>query len=226
MQTTESRCWDTLRMSREDCTIKQWFREKWSELIIRENCHPMKGFVLILTQLPLWISLSASIRNLCYMLPYPTSQALKTVTELSQEGIAWIPNLAVADPYYILPVVMGTCNLINIEFNYMMRVKEPTRLQRISLNVFRGISLLLFPIAAIVPSGMSLYWATSSVFGLFQNILIVSPRVRRFFRIEETETELQHPYRHVFNSMKARIPRKVVETSSIPKKSTSSVRKK
>ncbi|XP_011309765.1 mitochondrial inner membrane protein COX18 [Fopius arisanus] len=187
------------------------FRDKWNELIVKENCHPMKGFVLIMTQLPLWICLSAAIRNLCYMLPYPTPLAQRTLTELSHEGIVWFSNLAVADPYFILPITMGVCNLINIEFNYMMRVQKPTRIQRITLNVFRGISVILVPIASIVPSGMSLYWAISSVFGLLQNIFIVSPRVRRFFRIEETEHELQRPYKHVLNRVRAQVPLKTIQ---------------
>ncbi|XP_015110629.1 cytochrome c oxidase assembly protein COX18, mitochondrial [Diachasma alloeum] len=202
------------------------FRDKWHELIVRDNCHPMKGFVLLMTQLPLWICLSAAVRNLCYVLPYPTPLAQRTFMELSHEGIAWFSNLAAADPYYILPITMGLCNLINIEFNYMMRVKEPTVIQRVSLYVFRGISLVLVPIASIVPSGMSLYWATSSAFGLFQNMFIVAPRVRRFFRIEETENELQHPYKHVLNNFKARIPGKIVKIPEIPGKSSASVKKK
>jgi len=44
-------------------------KKQWNKLIVRENCHPAKASLLILVQIPLWISLSMSIRNLCYMLP-------------------------------------------------------------------------------------------------------------------------------------------------------------
>lgn len=44
-------------------------KKQWNKLIVRENCHPAKASILVLVQIPLWISLSMSIRNLCYMLP-------------------------------------------------------------------------------------------------------------------------------------------------------------
>lgn len=44
-------------------------KKQWNKLIVRENCHPAKASILVLAQIPLWISLSMSIRNLCYMLP-------------------------------------------------------------------------------------------------------------------------------------------------------------
>lgn len=44
-------------------------KKQWNKLIVRENCHPAKASILVLVQIPLWISLSMSIRNLCYILP-------------------------------------------------------------------------------------------------------------------------------------------------------------
>ncbi|KAG8036953.1 hypothetical protein G9C98_004275 [Cotesia typhae] len=47
-------------------------KKQWDQLIIRDNCHPMKGMIIVIFQVPLWVMLSASIRNICFMLPYPT----------------------------------------------------------------------------------------------------------------------------------------------------------
>lgn len=34
------------------------------EIYVRENCHPAKGSVLLLVQLPLWITMSLALRNM------------------------------------------------------------------------------------------------------------------------------------------------------------------
>lgn len=49
---------------------------------------------------------------------------------------------------------------------------------------------------------MSLYWVTSSAYGLVQNFIVVSPRIRRFVRIPETEMELKQPYKHFHDNVK------------------------
>ncbi|XP_024937992.1 uncharacterized protein LOC107265307 isoform X2 [Cephus cinctus] len=43
---------------------------QWNKLIVRDNCHPMKGAILVIVQIPLWVILSITLRNLCYMLPH------------------------------------------------------------------------------------------------------------------------------------------------------------
>lgn len=49
---------------------------------------------------------------------------------------------------------------------------------------------------------LTLYWATSSVFGLVQNVVIISPKVRRFCRIPQTPSELENPYQQVISGFK------------------------
>lgn len=44
-------------------------RKQLKNLIIRDNCHPAKASLLLWVQIPMWICLSASLRNLVYMLP-------------------------------------------------------------------------------------------------------------------------------------------------------------
>lgn len=79
----------------------------------------------------------------------------------------------------------------------------------------------MIPIAASVPSVLTflfifkqnfqyevllqclvLYWTTSSAFGLIQNLILLSPKVRRFFRIPKTANELQKPYTHIIGRIK------------------------
>lgn len=91
-------------------------KKQWNALIVRENCHPLKTFVVIWGQLPLWIIQSMALRNLLGMLPDPTTmQAKVAYAELTMGGLAWFPNLTELDSSWILPVTLGALNLAIIE---------------------------------------------------------------------------------------------------------------
>jgi membrane protein insertase Oxa1/YidC/SpoIIIJ len=47
--------------------------QQWNNLIVRDNCHPAKSTVVLLFQIPLWITQSWAIRNLIYVQPDPSS---------------------------------------------------------------------------------------------------------------------------------------------------------
>uniref|UniRef100_A0A1A9ZF30 Membrane insertase YidC/Oxa/ALB C-terminal domain-containing protein n=1 Tax=Glossina pallidipes TaxID=7398 RepID=A0A1A9ZF30_GLOPL len=180
-------------------------RKQWKTLIIRENCHPAKTFIVLWGQIPLWIFQSVALRNLVNMLPDPTSlQAQIVVTEMTIGGFGWIPNLTEVDSSYILPVTLGIINLAIIEVQSMIRTRPPTRFQKFVTNIFRGLSLLMVPIACTVPSALTVYWVTSSCYGLTQNLLLMSPTARRAFRITKTPSELENPYKHLWLRVKQR----------------------
>ncbi|XP_029171298.1 cytochrome c oxidase assembly protein COX18, mitochondrial isoform X2 [Nylanderia fulva] len=168
-------------------------KKQWNKLIIRENCHPAKASILVLAQIPLWISLSMSIRNLCYMLPKQNVDAYTIYQQFITDGFLWLTNLTVADPF-VLPVAMGLFNLAIIEITYMNRVKELTKWKKYLTYFFRITAIGMIPIAMYVPSCVSLYWATSSAFGLFQNLVLLSPKLRRFARVPRTTSESPNPY--------------------------------
>uniref|UniRef100_A0A1A9VEA3 Membrane insertase YidC/Oxa/ALB C-terminal domain-containing protein n=1 Tax=Glossina austeni TaxID=7395 RepID=A0A1A9VEA3_GLOAU len=180
-------------------------RKQWKTLIIRENCHPAKTFIVLWGQIPLWIFQSVALRNLVNMLPDPTSlQAQIVVTEMTIGGFGWIPNLTEVDNSYILPVTLGIINLAIIEVQSMIRTRPPTRFQKFVTNIFRGLSLLMVPIACTVPSALTVYWVSSSCYGLTQNLLLMSPTARRAFRITKTPSELENPYKHLWLRVKQR----------------------
>ncbi|XP_070070656.1 cytochrome c oxidase assembly protein COX18, mitochondrial [Drosophila takahashii] len=170
-------------------------KKQWQNLIVRDNCHPMKTMIVLWGQIPLWIFQSVALRNLVYMLPDPLSiQAQIVTTEMTIGGFGWIPNLTVVDSSYILPVTLGLINLAIIEVQAMSRTRPPTRLQGIANNVFRGLSVVMVPVACTVPSALCVYWVASSSFGLAQNLLMLSPEIRRSVGIPKTQTELSQPY--------------------------------
>lgn len=172
--------------------------KQWNELVVKENCHPAKTMIVLWGQIPLWIMMSVSIRNLTYMLPDPSSVTAQVAfAELTLGGFGWIPNLTEVDASLILPIAMGLINFTIIEIQSASRTKAPTKLQKIFTNVFRGITVLMVPVAASVPSGLCLYWVTSSAYGLGQNLLLMSPRVRRMLNVPLVPSELPHPYKHI-----------------------------
>lgn len=117
----------------------------------------------------------------------------------------------------------------------MMRTLPPTRFHNIITNVFRGLSLVMVPVACTVPSALTVYWVASSSYGLVQNLLLASPQVKRAFGIPKIQSELENPYEHLWSKMKQRtgfekLPieeAKVIEKSAADKtKSATEIKKK
>lgn len=178
--------------------FKLSLKKQWRKMIIRENCHPFKGAILVLFQIPLWVSFSFAIRNLVYMLPKSAAETAQiTFEQLSVGGFGWITNLTETDSTLILPVILGITNLVIIELQMMSKLHEPSKFQRYFMNFLRGISIMLIPISATVPSCLCLYWVTSSIYGLGQNMLLLSPRVKRSLKIPMSPSELKNPYSHL-----------------------------
>lgn len=85
------------------------------------------------------------------------------------------------------------------------KIQSNGKLQKYGQYFFRGVSILMIPIAAFVPSGLALYWVSSSTFGLIQNLLILSPKVRRFAKIPIVNSEHERPYKHLVQKIKERV---------------------
>ncbi|KAK9881472.1 hypothetical protein WA026_016356 [Henosepilachna vigintioctopunctata] len=180
------------------------FKSQWNKLIVRENCHPFKTTLLLWVQIPLWVSLSVSIRNLIYMQPKMDETAKMIFLQLSTEGVGWIPNLTAMDSTLVLPIAFGIINLGLIELMTLSKVTVPTKFQRITTNLFRGFTIILIPICISLPSGLLVYWTTSSLYGLVQNFVLMSPKVKRFCRIPPTPSELEYPYKQLSAAFKKR----------------------
>ncbi|XP_050301264.1 cytochrome c oxidase assembly protein COX18, mitochondrial isoform X2 [Anthonomus grandis grandis] len=182
-------------------------RKQWNHLVVRDNCHPLKTTVLLWVQLPLWLCLSISYRNLVYMLPHRDLNAQLTFAELMGGGFAFIPNLTIPDASWIFPIGLGLLNLVIIELQLLSRNPDikPSRVQKIFTNVFRVLSVCLVPIAASVPSCLVLYWTTSSAFGMCQNLILLSPKVKRLFGIPKTAVEVKEPYKMIVTNFKSKL---------------------
>lgn len=173
------------------------YKKQYNKLIERDNCHPFKTTMLFWFQIPIWVCHSMGIRNIINMRPDPNSvRAAILCTQLSVGGFLWVPNLIEADASYILPVVWCITNLINIELGVLERNNPSSKAMNFMTGVFRVIMVAVLPIAASVPSCLSLYWCTSSLCALAQNLILMSPTVKRTFGIPmNTKHHMEHPYR-------------------------------
>ncbi|XP_066990367.1 cytochrome c oxidase assembly protein COX18, mitochondrial [Macrobrachium rosenbergii] len=177
------------------------------DLIVRENCHPFKASLVLWFQIPLWIGMSVSLRNMASMMPHQDTAAQILFLELSTGGVSWIPNLIEVDHSLILPLAMGITNLLITEVNALSRVSK-SRMQVILTNVFRGISIAIIPIAATMPSCVVLYWVTSSVCALIQNLALMHPQLRQACGIPKTPSQIPKPYQHLLSQLQNRFTRR------------------
>ncbi|XP_073676972.1 cytochrome c oxidase assembly protein COX18, mitochondrial [Garra rufa] len=162
-----------------------------SELYVRDNCHPFKASLLIWVQLPMWVCLSLALRNLSLGMGHVPLE-----TGLATGGALWFPDLTIPDSTWLMPVSLGLINLLITEI-FALRQLEPSKFQKYVTNFIRGISLVMIPIAATVPSSMSLYWLSSSCVGLAHNLLLRSPRFRGVCRIPPTRSDSETPYKDI-----------------------------
>ncbi|XP_068205035.1 cytochrome c oxidase assembly protein COX18, mitochondrial [Palaemon carinicauda] len=176
------------------------------DLIVRENCHPFKASLVLWFQIPLWIGMSISLRNMASMMPHQDAAAQILFLQLSTGGVSWIPNLTEVDHSLILPVAMGITNLLITEVNALSRVSQ-SRLQSILTNTFRVISIVMIPIASNMPACVVLYWVTSSVCGLVQNVALMHPQLRQACGIPKTASQNPTPYRHLWLQLQKRFAR-------------------
>ncbi|KAM9740674.1 cytochrome c oxidase assembly protein COX18, mitochondrial isoform 1-T2 [Menidia menidia] len=174
--------------------FRQNLRRLVAQLYVRENCHPMKASLLVWVQLPLWVSLSLALRNL-------SSPQSEVQADLAVGGALWFCDLTLPDPTWILPVGLGLSNLLILEIFSLQRPVR-TRVQKLVLNGIRGLSVLMIPIAATVPSSMALYWFWSSLVGFGHSLLLRSAWVHRVLRLRTRIPE--SPYRDLLSAFRSK----------------------
>ncbi|XP_061445839.1 cytochrome c oxidase assembly protein COX18, mitochondrial [Rhineura floridana] len=172
-----------------------------SELYIRDNCHPFKASLLVWVQIPIWVFVSIALRN--FSIGRAASEGLFIQEQLSTGGIFWFMDLTVPDSTWILPITLGILNLLIVEI-FALQKKKLSRFQKYATNFFRGVSVLMIPVAATVPSCMALYWVSSSFMGLSHSLLLRSPAFRRLCHIPRTKSDSDTPYRDIVGSISAK----------------------
>lgn len=126
---------------------KQAYQEAMMKIYREEKINPLGGCLPILVQIPVFIAFY-------WML-------LESVEMRQAPFMLWIQDLSTADPYYVLPLLMGATMLIQHKLN-------PTPMDPIQARV-----MLILPIAftfffLFFPSGLVLYWVVNNTLSIAQ----------------------------------------------------------
>jgi YidC/Oxa1 family membrane protein insertase len=126
---------------------KQRLNQEMMKMYQTEKVNPLGGCLPILVQIPVFISLYWVLLGAVEMRDAP--------------WILWIKDLASADPYYILPVIMIISMFIQTKLN--PTPPDPIQAKVMMMMPFMfGIMFLWFP------AGLVLYWVVNNVLSIAQ----------------------------------------------------------
>jgi len=123
--------------------------------------NPLSGCLLMLPQIPIFIALYTILSNAAELQGQPFT--------------AWIQDLSKADPYYILPLLMGGTMFLQQK---MTPVADPAQ-----AKIMLIMPVMLTFMFLRLPSGVVLYWTVQNVLSIIhqwwinrQPVTLISPR--------------------------------------------------
>ncbi len=131
---------------------RQQLNEKMMELYRTEKINPLGGCLPILVQIPVFIALywvlleSVELRHAPFML--------------------WVRDLSGADPYYVLPVLMGVSMFLQQRMTPMIGMEPMQR------RIMLAMPLVFTVFFALFPAGLVLYWFINNVLSITQQWFI------------------------------------------------------
>ena len=137
------------------------------ELYKKEGANPMGGCLPIILQVPVFFALYRVLLNAIELKGAP--------------WIWWIEDLALMDPYYVLPILMGVTMFIQQKITPNQMQDEMQRKMFMALPVIFTFFFLWFP------AGLTLYWFVNNLFTVGQQYY-----VNKLFEAERLERHQQH----------------------------------
>jgi YidC/Oxa1 family membrane protein insertase len=117
----------------------------------KNGVNPLGGCLPLLLQMPIFFAIF---------------QLLQGAIELRQAPwLLWISDLSVYDPYYVLPVLMGVSMMASQRLT-------PTAMDPAQARMMMFMPLLFMVFMVRAQSGLVLYWLTSQMIGVGQQVLI------------------------------------------------------
>lgn len=147
------------------------YSQQAQQLFKDNGCHPAKSLLLPVFQAPVMISFFMALRGMAE-LPVPG---------FLDGGLAWFTDLTVKDPYYVLPILSSAGMLAVLETGSETGAANP---QAAGMKkFFRGMTVLMIPFTAWMPSSVFVYWVTNNMFTLGQFMALKAPAVRSALNI-------------------------------------------
>lgn len=155
-------------------------RKRQKALFKKHGIQLWKNMILPAFQIPLWVSLSLTMRNLCGWLSWDSLANKPLDSALYTEGMWWFSDLTSFDHYHLTPLILGIVSLCNVEWTFktleLLRLTQrntlrPTLTDAIA-NISRMSVVFMMAISMNAPVGLSLFWISSQVYSLIQNIIL------------------------------------------------------
>ncbi len=131
----------------------QKLNQEIMSLYKEKGVSPLGGCLPLLIQLPFLFVLYRVLVNYDY----------------GQAGFLWLPSLSAADPFYILPLLMGFTTYLQQRMTVPAAGKEGTQQNMIMMII---MPIFLVFISWNLPSGVLLYWFVSNLFYIFQQYMV------------------------------------------------------
>ncbi len=126
---------------------KQKMNQAMMEIYKKEKINPLGGCLPILIQIPVFIALYWVL--------------LESVELRQAPFILWLTDLSRADPYYVLPVLMGASM-------FAQQFLNPTPLDALQKNIMMTLPIVFTVFFLWFPSGLVLYWLVNNVLSIAQ----------------------------------------------------------
>jgi YidC/Oxa1 family membrane protein insertase len=143
---------DQIRFRYKDDRQKQ--QEAMMELYRKRQVNPLAGFLPVLVQVPVFVTMYRVVRS--HEEAFPS---------FASGGLLWFTDLTKADPYFILPVLSASILLAAGEVSARNVAPQQRRLMRLLPVAFTAF-------IARFPAGLFVYWVTSNTVTLTQNLFI------------------------------------------------------
>ena len=122
------------------------------ELYRKHGANPMGGCLPMILQIPVFFAIYRVLLNAIELQGAP--------------WILWIDNLAIKDPYFILPIIMGAAMYIQ------QRLTPTSFTDPMQEKIMKFLPVIFIFFFMTFPAGLTLYWCVNNIFALIQQIII------------------------------------------------------
>ncbi len=131
---------------------KQKLNAHMMELYKKHGANPMGGCLPMILQIPVFYGVYRVLQN--------------TVELKGAPWILWIHDLAVMDPYFVLPILMGASMFLQ------QRLAPNNFTDKTQEKIMKFLPLIFTFFFVTFPSGLTLYWFVSNLFSIGQQLYV------------------------------------------------------
>ncbi|NOX16643.1 MAG: membrane protein insertase YidC [Epsilonproteobacteria bacterium] len=131
---------------------KQKLNAHMMELYKKHGANPMGGCLPMILQIPVFYGVYRVLQN--------------TVELKGAPWILWIHDLAVMDPYFVLPILMGGSMFLQ------QRLTPNNFTDKTQEKIMKFLPLIFTFFFVTFPAGLTLYWFVSNLFSIVQQLYV------------------------------------------------------